>query len=68
MITFILLDTMVAARMHRQGIGTRLVALAIQEARRAGCSWLHLDFEERLRPFYIRGGGFTPSPAGLIAL
>ncbi len=62
------LDTMVAARMHRQGIGTRLVALAIQEARRAGCAWLHVDFEEHLRPFYIRGCGFTSTPAGLIAL
>ena len=63
-----ILDTMVAPRMHRQGTGTRLVALAIEEARRAGCAWLHVDFEEHLRPFYLRGCGFTASPAGLIAL
>jgi GNAT superfamily N-acetyltransferase len=40
-----LLDTMVAARMRRRGIGAGLVALATQEARRAGCQWLHVDFE-----------------------
>jgi GNAT superfamily N-acetyltransferase len=33
-----ILDTMVAPRMHRQGTGTRLVTLAIAEARRAGCT------------------------------
>src|ERR1700722_14440841 len=63
-----ILDTMVAPRMHRQGTGTRLVTLAIAEARRAGCAWLHVDFKEHLRLFYLRGCGFTPSPAGLIAL
>jgi GNAT superfamily N-acetyltransferase len=63
-----ILDTMVAARMRRRGIGAGLVALAIQEARRAGCEWLHVDFEEHLRPFYLGGCGFTPSAAGLIAL
>jgi len=63
-----ILDAMVAPPLHRQGTGTRLVARAIEEARRAGCAWLHVDFEEHLRPFYLRGCGFTPSPAGLIAL
>jgi GNAT superfamily N-acetyltransferase len=63
-----ILDTMVAARIRRRGIGAGLVALAIQEARRAGCEWLHVDFEEHLRPFYLGGCGFTPSAAGLIAL
>jgi GNAT superfamily N-acetyltransferase len=63
-----ILDTMVAAGMRRRGIGAGLVALAIQEARRAGCEWLHVDFEEHLRPFYLGGCGFTPSAAGLIAL
>ena len=63
-----ILDTMVAPRMHRQGTGTRLVTLAIAEARRAGCAWLHVDFEEHLEPFYLGGCGFTRSPAGLIAL
>jgi GNAT superfamily N-acetyltransferase len=63
-----ILDTMVAPRMHRQGTGTRLVMLAAQEARRAGCAWLHVDFEEHLQPFYVHGCGFTSTLAGLIAL
>jgi GNAT superfamily N-acetyltransferase len=62
------LDTMVAARMRRRGIGAGLVAVAVREARRAGCEWLHVDFEEHLRPFYLGGCRFTPSAAGLIAL
>lgn len=63
-----ILDTVVAAGIRRQGIGTGLVALAAQEARRAGCEWLHVDFEEHLRPFYLHSCGFKPSDAGLIAL
>jgi predicted GNAT family acetyltransferase len=62
------LDTMVAPWTRREGTGTRLIALAVEEARRAGCAWLHVDFEEHLRPFYLRGCGFAPSAAGLIAL
>ena len=31
-------------------------------------AWLHVNFEEHLQPFYLRGCGFTPSAAGLIAL
>ena len=63
-----ILDTMVAARMRRRDIGAGLVAVAVREARRAGCEWLHVDFEEHLRPFYVNGCGFTPSSAGLLAL
>jgi GNAT superfamily N-acetyltransferase len=63
-----ILDTVVAAARRREGIGTRLVAVAAGKARRAGCAWLHVDFEEHLRSFYVRGCGFTPSSAGLIAL
>ena len=63
-----ILDTMVAVGTRRRGIGTGLVAAAVREARRAGCEWLHVDFDEHLRPFYVSGCGFTPAPAGLIAL
>jgi GNAT superfamily N-acetyltransferase len=63
-----ILDTMVAAGMRRRGIATGLVAVAVREARRAGCEWLHVDFGEHLRPFYVNGCGFTPAAAGLIAL
>ena len=30
------------------------------EARAAGCEWLHVDFEDHLRPFYFGSCGFTP--------
>jgi GNAT superfamily N-acetyltransferase len=63
-----ILDTVVAAGTRRRGIGTGLVAVAVREASRAGCEWLHVDFDEHLRPFYVSGCGFTPAPAGLIAL
>jgi GNAT superfamily N-acetyltransferase len=63
-----ILDTMVAARAGRQGVGTSLVALAASQARRAGCEWLHVDFEDHLRPFYLGSCGFTPTDAGLIHL
>ena len=63
-----ILDTMVVARMKRQGIGRRLVAVAVAEARAAGCEWVHVDFEDHLRSFYLGSCGFAPTNAGLIAL
>jgi GNAT superfamily N-acetyltransferase len=61
-------DTMVASRARGQGIGTRLVAMARDHARDSGCQWLHVDFGEHLRPFYLTSCGFAPSHGGLIAL
>jgi GNAT superfamily N-acetyltransferase len=61
-------DTMVAAAARHRGIGAELVAVAEREARDAGCEWLHVDFDEHLRPFYLEACGFTPTQAGLIAL
>lgn len=63
-----ILDTLVSDRARRRGIGTRMVALAAAEARAAGCEWLHVDFDEEHRTFYIDSCGFTPAPAGVIAL
>ncbi|KAB2974289.1 GNAT family N-acetyltransferase [Streptomyces sp. SS1-1] len=63
-----LLDTMVASDARGRGVGTELVAVAAEEARSAGCHWLHVDFEERLRPFYFEACEFRPTDAGLIAL
>lgn len=63
-----ILDTMVAARLGRQGVGTQLVRVAVAEARVAGCEWLHVDFDDHLRAFYFDACGFTPTNAGLIAL
>jgi len=62
------LDTMVAGRARRRGIGRGLVSTAVARAREAGCEWLHVDFEEHLVEFYFSGCGFTPTRAGLIAL
>ena len=45
-----------------------LVRHATEHARAAGCTWLHVDFEEHLHEFYLNACGFTPTTAGLIAL
>jgi GNAT superfamily N-acetyltransferase len=63
-----IIDTLVAASVQRRGVGTRLVEVAAEHARAAGCEWLHVDFEDELRPFYFGSCGFTPTNAGLIAL
>jgi len=62
------LDTLVTGRYRRHGVGTRLVEIAAEQARAAGCEWLHVDFEDHLREFYFTACGFTPTNAGLIAL
>ena len=61
-------DTMVATAARHRGIATELVARATAESRAAGCEWLHVDFEDHLRPFYLEACGFTPTNAGLIEL
>ena len=63
-----ILDTMVAERAGRAGIGTELVAQAVVGARTARCEWLHVDFDDHLRAFYFDSCGFAPTNAGLIAL
>ncbi len=62
------LDTVVAASARRAGIGTELVARAAREAGAAGCEWLHVDFEDHLRGFYLDACGFQATNAGLIQL
>lgn len=62
------LDTAVAARARHRGIGRELVRVAAEGAAAAGCEWLHVDFDEDLRPFYFGACGFTPTDAGLLAL
>ncbi|HWX09366.1 MAG TPA: GNAT family N-acetyltransferase [Gaiellaceae bacterium] len=63
-----ILDTMVAQRAGRRGVGTELVSVAVRQARAAGCEWLHADFEDHLRSFYFDACGFAPTNAGLIRL
>lgn len=62
------LDTMVAEDARGGGVGGELVSGAVRGARAAGCEWLHVDFEARLRGFYVESCGFRPTEAGLIAL
>jgi GNAT superfamily N-acetyltransferase len=61
-------DVMVTSPTRSRGVGTRLVAVARDGAARAGCDWLHVDFEEDHRPFYLDACGFRPANAGLIRL
>jgi GNAT superfamily N-acetyltransferase len=61
-------DTMVAAKAGRQGIGTQLIAVARDAAREAGCEYLHVDFDDDLKPFYYDACGFRPTNGGLIEL
>jgi GNAT superfamily N-acetyltransferase len=62
------LDALVPAGRRRRGIGRRLVAVAAEESRAAGCEWLHVDFDDDLRPFYLDACGFVPTSAGLVDL
>ena len=61
-------DTLVAPEQRLAGVGRGLLEIAVRECRRAGCAWLHVDFEEELRQFYVGACGFAPTAAGLIAL
>jgi GNAT superfamily N-acetyltransferase len=63
-----LLDTLVTARVRRHGVGSRLVAVAADNAQAAGCEWLHVDFDDDLGPFYFGSCGFRPTSAGVMAL
>lgn len=61
-------DVMVDEGARRGRIGTRMVAAAARETGAVGCEWLHVDFDEEHRDFYIDACGFTPTQGGLIAL
>jgi GNAT superfamily N-acetyltransferase len=61
-------DVMVAAAARGAGVGTSLVANARDGAKAAGCEFLHVDFDDDLRPFYLGACGFSPASAGLMRL
>jgi ribosomal protein S18 acetylase RimI-like enzyme len=63
-----LLDPKTHGEFQRRGIGTQLVRRAAEEAKTAGCEWLHVDFEDDLRPFYFDACGFSATNAGLLNL
>lgn len=61
-------DVMVARSARHQGIGVALVHGCRDAAREAGCEFLHVDFDDDLRDFYIGACGFEPTSAGLMDL
>ena len=63
-----LIDTKTRGTFQRRGIGTRLVRLALEQAKAAGCEWMHVDFESDLRTFYVDACGFRATEAGLVDL
>jgi len=63
-----LVDTAVDPARQGEGIGAAVVKAATEEARAAGCEWLHVDFEPDLEHFYVRACGFRPTRAGVIRL
>jgi GNAT superfamily N-acetyltransferase len=63
-----LLDTAVRPTHRHRGIGAELVGSAAAEAARAGCTWLHVDYEPHLATFYEGRCGFRPTAAGLLRL
>ncbi len=63
-----LLDTAVDPACQRRGVGRALVEAAVAEATRAGCEWVHVDYEPQLMSFYRDACGFRPTDAGLLHL
>lgn len=61
-------DVMVDATMRHRGIGVGLVEAAGDGARAAGCEFLHVGFDDDLKPFYIDACGFAPVLGGLMEL
>ncbi len=62
-----LLDPRVHPDMRHQGIGNELVRRAAMSAGEAGCTILHVDYQESLAEFYA-ACGFRPTPAALLPL
>jgi ribosomal protein S18 acetylase RimI-like enzyme len=60
-----ILDTTVHPSYRRMGIGRQLVRNAVNEAKKRGVIWVHVDYEPQLKEFYNLCG-FRPSEAGVI--
>ena len=64
-----------ANALHAEAFNTRVFdesewnwAELAQRHSLAGCEYLHVDFEDHLRPFYLGACGFAPTNAGLLSL
>jgi len=64
----VLLDAMVLPSEQHLGIGSELVRRSVHEARRAGCDWMHVDFDRDLAAFFLESCGFGPTEGGLLDL
>jgi GNAT superfamily N-acetyltransferase len=60
-----ILDTAVHPDFQGLGIGRDLVRAVTDEAFKAGCDWVHVDYEPQLASFYENACGFRPTSAGL---
>jgi ribosomal protein S18 acetylase RimI-like enzyme len=63
-----LLDTAVHPEWQHRGVGAGLVAAAVADTAAAGCTWLHVDFEDHLTAFYLDRCGFRRTAAGVLRL
>jgi GNAT superfamily N-acetyltransferase len=63
----VLLDIAVAPDRQRRGIGRQVVLRAVEESRKAGCGWVHVDYERHLYDFYA-ACGFKSTAAGVMRL
>lgn len=63
-----LLDTKTRGTHQHRGIGTAVARRAAEEAKAAGCEWLHVDFQPELAAFYLDACGFRSTDAGLVHL
>jgi ribosomal protein S18 acetylase RimI-like enzyme len=61
-------DLVVASSSRRQRIGVSLIEVAVGAGKAAGCEWLHVDFDDHLKPFYLDVTGFETTNASLINL
>ena len=61
-------DVMVTPDHQQSGVGSRMVEVATEESRAAGCEWLHVDFGDDVADFYYRRCGFQRTNGGLLYL
>jgi hypothetical protein len=45
-----------------------MIRIVRAECENSGCEWLHVDFGDQNRRFYLEACGFTATSAGLIQL